>query len=369
MNSNLFLIWECSMGGFILQGDGDRGHTLVSNLFLDNYMPEANGEYVKIYLYLLRCLKSDTQELSIELIANKFENTESDVRRALKYWERMKLLKLQYDNAEHLTGIQIVNEPEEKTADAPAADRTVMAMQKPQPTPATPSTDSAVAEPISGTLPKDPLTPDEAQQLLFICEQYLGKPLSSTEVSKILDLHDIFGFSPSLIEYLVEYSVSGGHKSIHYIEATARAWHQAGCTTVTQAREQVTIYNRAYFKILKAFGIAGRNPVDAEIACMDKWLKDYGFSLEVISEACSRTMAAIHQPSFPYTDKILASWKKQGVKSLNDIQNADQNRSARKSQTEPAPAAAKRPAAPNRFHNFQERDYDFKELEKQLINQ
>lgn len=167
----------------------------------------------------------------------------------------------------------------------------------------------------------------------------------------------------------MEYSVSGGHKSIHYIEATARAWHQAGCTTVTQAREQVTIYNRAYFKILKAFGIAGRNPVDAEIACMDKWLKDYGFSLEVISEACSRTMAAIHQPSFPYTDKILASWKKQGVKSLNDIQSADRNRSDRKSQTEPASTAPKRPAAPNRFHNFQERDYDFKELEKQLINQ
>ena len=102
------------MSEFILQGDGDHGHTLVSNLFLDNYMPEANGEYVKIYLYLLRCLKSDTQELSIELIANKFENTESDVRRALKYWERMKLLKLQYDNAENLTGIQIVNEPEAK---------------------------------------------------------------------------------------------------------------------------------------------------------------------------------------------------------------------------------------------------------------
>ena len=131
----------------------------------------------------------------------------------------------------------------------------------------------------------------------------------------------------------------------------------------------MTIFNRAYFKILKAFGIAGRNPVDAEISCMDKWLKDYGFSLEVISEACSRTMAAIHQPSFPYTDKILASWKKQGVKSLSDIQNTDQNRSTRKAKEEAAPAAPKRPASPNRFHNFQERDYDFKELEKQLINQ
>lgn len=359
------------MSEFILQGDGDHGHTLVSNLFLDNYMPEANGEYVKIYLYLLRCLKSDTQELSIELIANKFENTESDVRRALKYWERMKLLKLQYDNAENLTGIQIVNEPEAKMAELPAADCAVTTRSKPQPTPSAPSAisaDSASPTTPSGTLPKDPLTPDEAQQLLFICEQYLGKPLSSTEVSKLLDLHDIFGFSPALIEYLVEYSVSGGHKSIHYIEATARAWHQAGCTTVTQAKEQTTIYNRAYFKILKAFGVTGRHPVEAEIACMDKWLKDYGFSLELIQEACSRTMAAIHQPSFPYTDKILSSWQKQGIKTLEEVQLSDQNRNVRKAQPETA-AAPRKAAAPNRFHNFQERDYDFKELEKQLINQ
>jgi len=347
------------MSGFVLCGDGDQGHTLVPNLFLDNYMPEANGEYVKIYLYLLRCLKSDARELSIELIANKFEHTESDVRRALNYWERMNLLKLQYDNARNLTGIQIVTDPENPSDSSEASDPAV------QPVRTVPET---AAETASRSLPKEPLTPEEAQQLLFICEQYLGKPLSSTEVSKLLDLHDIFGFSPALIEYLVEYSVSGGHKSIHYIEATARAWHQAGCTTVTQAKEQTTIYNRAYFKILKAFGVTGRHPVEAEIACMDKWMKDYGFSLELILEACSRTMAAIHQPSFPYTDKILTSWQKQGIKALADIQASDQNRNARKSQPETA-AAPRKAAAPNRFHNFQERDYDFKELEKQLINQ
>ncbi len=75
---------------------------------------------------------------------------------------------------------------------------------------------------------------------------------------------------------------------------------------------------------------------------MDKWLKDYGFSLEVISEACSRTMAAIHQPSFPYTDKILASWKKQGVKSLNDIQSADRNGATGSLRRNPRPTAPKR---------------------------
>ena len=109
------------MSGFILCGDGDSGHTLVPNLFLDKYMPEANGEYVKIYLYLLRCLKSDPQELSVTLIADKFENTESDVQRALKYWEKMRLLRLEYDSSRNLTGIRMLDGEDGSSAEATKA--------------------------------------------------------------------------------------------------------------------------------------------------------------------------------------------------------------------------------------------------------
>ena len=177
-------------------------------------------------------------------------------------------------------------------------------------------------------IPADLLSPQEAQQLLFICEQYLGKTLSSREVAQILDLHDSLGFSAELIEYLVEYCVSGGHKSIHYIEGTARGWCQDGIRTVSQARQQTTTYNRAYYKILKAFGISSRNPVEVETAFMNKWLKTWGFSLELILEACSRTMAAIHQPSFEYADKILSEWKKQNIASPAGLEQADRNRQA-----------------------------------------
>lgn len=383
------------MSSFILCRDGDFGHTLVPNLFLDNYMPEANGEYVKIYLYLLRCLESDNQELSIALIADKFEHTESDVSRALKYWEKMKLLTLEYDASKNLTGIRLTGE---KAADGPVR-RSPEAFKAPEPKDPEPQAPEAKApepqaaprqtpkaQPVpaprqeslkKAAFPKpvEPLTPEDARQLLFICEQYLGKTLSSREVAKILDLHDSLGFSPDLIDYLVEYCVSGGHKSIHYIEATALGWHQAGCTTVTEARRQACVYTPAYFKILKAFGITNRNPVEGESSCMNRWLKDYGFSLELILEACSRTMTAIHQPSFPYTDKILTEWKKRGVRTLQDLKGLDEERKTKGQAAKAFPeqnsssSAPRRQAAPNRFRNFQEREYDFGELEKKLINQ
>lgn len=378
------------MSGFILCKDKDCGHTLVPDFFVDNYMPEADGEYVKIYLYLLRCLKADTQELSVSLIAEKFDHTENYICRALRYWEKMRLLELEYDGTENLAGVRVLNgsaagnQEKQKAAEpeASAPERTVLEKNIPEEK----NSERAAS---SKRIPADLLSPQEAQQLLFICEQYLGKTLSSREVAQILDLHDSLGFSAELIEYLVEYCVSGGHKSIHYIEGTARGWHEDGIRTVSQARQQTTTYNRAYYKILKAFGISSRNPVEVETAFMNKWLKTWGFSLELILEACSRTMAAIHQPSFEYADKILSEWKKQNIASPAGLEQADRNRQAARqaaqasknpqgpqgSQTpqdgreKESASAARRASSQNRFHNFRERDYDFEKLQKQLINQ
>ncbi len=378
------------MSGFILCKDKDCGHTLVPDFFVDNYMPEADGEYVKIYLYLLRCLKADTQELSVSLIAEKFDHTENYICRALRYWEKMRLLELEYDGTENLAGVRVLNgsaagnQEKQKAAEpeASAPERTVLEKNIPE-------EKNSERDASSKRIPADLLSPQEAQQLLFICEQYLGKTLSSREVAQILDLHDSLGFSAELIEYLVEYCVSGGHKSIHYIEGTARGWHEDGIRTVSQARQQTTTYNRAYYKILKAFGISSRNPVEVETAFMNKWLKTWGFSLELILEACSRTMAAIHQPSFEYADKILSEWKKQNIASPAGLEQADRNRQAARqaaqasknpqgpqgSQTpqdgreKESASAARRASSQNRFHNFRERDYDFEKLQKQLINQ
>ena len=90
-----------------LYSDKDTTATSVSNVFIDEYMSDANGEFVKIYLYLLRQLNSVDAGFSLSEIADKFEHTEKDVKRALCYWERMQLLHLDYDTNENLVGIQL----------------------------------------------------------------------------------------------------------------------------------------------------------------------------------------------------------------------------------------------------------------------
>ena len=170
-----------------------------------------------------------------------------------------------------------------------------------------------------------------------------------------------------LIEYLIEYCVGKGHKNMRYMEKVALAWHESGISSISEAKEISTRYSRANTAVMKAFGISGRNLVDTETKLIEKWTGTYGFSVELVTEACNRTMQAIHQPSFEYTDSILNNWMKKNVSSLDEVAALDAAFLNQKPKGG-SPAPKKNASAPNRFNNFPQRSYDFDQLEKQLLN-
>ena len=57
-------------------------------------MLTANGSYVKVYIYLSKCIQTGENNLSISSLADKMDNTEKDILRALNYWEKNNLLHL-----------------------------------------------------------------------------------------------------------------------------------------------------------------------------------------------------------------------------------------------------------------------------------
>ena len=314
--------------------------TILSNTFIDNYMPEANGEFVKVYIYLLRALSSAPVSFSLEQMADRLLCTERDILRALKYWAKQQLLTLDFTdhNKISVTSEQPKDQPVVRT-EALTPDRVNELKQN-----------------------------EDIIQLLYVAEQYLGKTLSPTEIQKMLFFYDGLGMSADLIEYLIEYCVGHNHKSIRYIEKVALAWAEEGITSVEEAKQSGSRYNKDYFSILKALGITNRNPVETEITLMDTWLRTYGFSMEVIQEACNRTVLQTGQASFQYTDKILEGWKKKDVHTIDDIHTLDTEHKKRRQDRK---AASSKPAQPsnNRFNNFQQREYNFDEYEKHLLNQ
>ncbi len=98
------------MNTLTLQGAPGTAVTVLSNEFLDSYMPKASGEFVKVYLYFLRYCTCPEAGLSLASAADTFCMTENDILRALKYWEREGLMALSYTK-EKLSGIRMLPMP------------------------------------------------------------------------------------------------------------------------------------------------------------------------------------------------------------------------------------------------------------------
>ena len=96
---------------------------------------------------------------------------------------------------------------------------------------------------------------------------------------------------------------------------------------------------------------------------MHVWFYDYGFQVDIIVEACNRTMKTIHEPSFEYAGRILADWKKKGVRSRSDIDALDQ---AFAKEQEAKKGQRGETAKPNRFHNFDQVGYDYDAIVREL---
>ena len=315
--------------------------TTVENEFIDFYMAKANGEYVKVYLMLLRYLNADDHSMSISKMADYLECTEKDVLRALNYWHEVGLLRIDYDESGNICGLSIGKAISRASEPAPVVIKALP--------------DSSV------------VSQEDLRQLYFVAEQYMGKPLSASEIKKINYFLDELHFSLDLIEYLIEYCVENGHKSMRYIEKVAHNWSDENIQTVSQAKDctsSFTACNKNCYSILNAFGIKGRNPAPLELEFIKKWTDEYGFSIEVILEACNRTIANTHKADFKYTDSILKNWAVNHVHNLSDISRLDlafqQGKTSKKKVVKPVPNS--------HFNNFESRSYDMNSLEAQLLN-
>lgn len=330
--------------------------TYIPNEFIDKHMTSANGEYVKIYLYLLRYLNHPEEDFSIGKIADHFDHTEKDVKRALAYWEKMNLLKLEYDDKNQLSGICLLTGQENESACAPAAPKAVTNIR-------------AASIPQKGSPSQDDLKQlcqrEEVQELVFLAETYLGRTISRSDLEYIFCWYDQLKFSPELIEFLIENTITKGHPSFHYMHKVAEDWYAQGISSLEEAKQLVSRNNEIYYAVLKGFGIRGRNLVPSEMDMLKKWSVTYGFDKEMISEACKRTIQNIHEPSFEYTDSILTNWHNMKLHTLEDVKRADEAHA--KQQSSSRSKNKVRTGQTNKFNNFQQREYDYDLLERQLL--
>lgn len=405
-----------------ISSDIATSFTTVSDIFIDQYMPKANGEFVKVYLYLLRATGSGAGIATISEIADHFSNTEADIVRALNYWASEGILQVQTGADGQITGINLcslavsgIQAAQNNIQSSVADNATQNNMQSGVINNAVQNNmqsnlDNNTAQNISGADSQvqdsvveklknqatDKATPlqkeytlDEIKEfrknpdiseLFFIIETYLKHTLSSTDTNMVLYWLDELHFSTDLVEYLVEYCITKGHSSLRYMNKVALGWADAGIKTVDQAKDDAAAHSQIYYSVMKALGITGRNLVDSEVSLINKWVGEYGFDIELVKAACSKTISAIQKPSFEYTNSILTNWRKKDVHTLKDVEVLDANfakankaSATGSSQGTNAANGSSKPKSnnsnsKNKFNNFNQRNNDYDKLEKLFLN-
>lgn len=383
-----------------ISSDIATSFTTVSDIFIDQYMPKANGEFVKVYLYLLRATGSGAGIATISEIADHFSNTEADIIRALNYWASEGILQLQSGADGQIIGINLCSlsvsgmQAAQSNIQSAVADNAAQNNLQNISTADIRMQDSVVEKLKSQTTDKPAssqkeYTLDEIKEfrknpdiseLFFIIETYLKHTLSSSDTNMVLYWLDELHFSTDLVEYLVEYCITKGHSSLRYMNKVALGWADAGIKTVDQAKDDAAAHSQIYYSVMKALGITGRNLVDSEVSLINKWVGEYGFDIELVKAACSKTISAIQKPSFEYTDSILANWRKKDVHTLKDVEVLDANfAKANKASatgssqgTNAANGSSKpksnNPGSKNKFNNFNQRNNDYDKLEKLFLN-
>lgn len=349
------------MGLLTIYQDNYTDSTVISNRFIDEYMQAANDAQLKIYLYLIRMM-SARLDTSIGDIADKFNYTEKDVVRALKYWEKNHLLTLDYDDRKNIVGIHLLDSVTSYSPmpiHAPVVE-TAVSMRS-----SVPEIEAAAIPRL--TYEKPHYTADQLRsfkadensaRLLFVAEQYLKKPLSANDVRTIYFIIDKLGFSEDLTDYLLQYCVDRDKRDLRYIEKVAISWAEQGITTPKQAAALAGKYDKTVYEVMRALG-KNNTPTETEVAYIDRWRKFYGFDTDVIFTACERTVLATDNHRFEYADRILGSWHKAGVRHKNDIQSLDDSYHRTRSS---------RPVTTNKFNQFKQNEYDFDALEKEILS-
>ncbi|SCW72587.1 DnaD and phage-associated domain-containing protein [Lachnospiraceae bacterium C10] len=367
----------------------ETGHqvTCVSNFFIDHYMKDAPGEYVKIYLYLLRTLSDPERVFAISAMAAALEHTARDIRLALQYWEDAGLLSLTYDREGELCDICLLHpesSPESVHQEKRISSRDVLHPVESEPTvakakPAKP----AAAEPVNTPEPASERTmraysaqellsfqeDDEVRSILFIAERYLGHTLSSTDLNYILFWYDELHMDEDMIDFLITDCLQSGKNSLKYMNSICLSWAEHGITTLEAAKADRQNHSHNASLVRQSYGISGRGLSPVELSFVHKWFNTYSFSDELVKEAINRTMMNIGQVNFKYTDKIMEQWHNAGIVDAEGVAAYDQKHNDEiKERFTKVKAPKTSDRSKDSFHNFSSQvEYDMDDIEARLL--
>ncbi len=259
--------------------------TPLENLYIENYMASAPGEFVKAYIYgLMLCYQGDGQDQSAKDLAQALHQSDEAVRAAFAYWEQLGLVNVL---SQQPLQVEYVNLKRKF---------------------------------LCGTQAKEP----ERERLFADLVQHVqgvfsgSRVLVTAEYNRINDWYTALGFDPEAIVLMIQYCIDrkGPKVSFKYIDAMAQDLSRKGITSLEDMEAHLSAAdaaNSGATRILTRWNLK-RLPTADELALWRKWTDRWGFTEDAIGVACA-DMTGVANPNFKYLDTVLTSLHERGAHS------------------------------------------------------
>lgn len=254
----------------------------------DKYLKLSKGEHLKVLIYILRnSIKSPTvEEISFETDVSVY-----DVKEALLFWAD--------------AGFLIIENTSKEKENKKSVKKTL--------------------KPSRLDVAKRGLEDQKLSYLLNQIQLIFGRMLKDNEVETFGWLYDDLGMDVSLILFIVQYAKQQGKANIRFIESIATQWWDKGIETIADAEQEIketAVAMEAWYFVSRTFGIEQRKPSEKERTLSLKWVKEWNISKDLLKKAYDICIDNRSKFSFPYIAKIIENWHKDGINSIDDLDNA-----------------------------------------------
>ena len=291
----------------------------VENLFISEFMPDAPGEYVKVFLLGLMYAQYD-EVMDSRKIAIVLGLSEEEVEEAWIYWASRGVIRRHVelsDDGFEIEYIEILSQigrlygkaSETETA-SEAAEAEAAAVQPEELAEDGGETDADIYESLDDMdyedMTAERMTDKVLRDIYLKYQEVTGRTVSRQETGKIADAIRVYGIKPEIFDFAIDYCADLEKYSIDYIFKVALRWTEEGCATVEDAKillDRHSKRNSYYSQVFRALGFNRlAAPADREI--MDRWFDEMDCSIGEVLDAC-KAAAGLRDPNLRYVNKVL----------------------------------------------------------------
>ena len=298
-------------------------NTEIPDVFFTEYMSEAKGDYIKIYLCMVFLTKFD-KDIKLNDLSKKLDIPLAVIQNALSYWEEKGVITKKA-NGYILNSLQEIE---------------LHKLYKP-----------------NLTLSPEDIEKNEknkyrAKAIESINNLYFQGIMSPAWYSDIDLWFKKYGFDEQVMIALFNTCFNNSALHKNYVAAVADNWSKNNIKTY----EDLEVYYQKYDKVNKikkdiSKKLGRYNPLTQyEAAIIEKWVVDYGYTMDVINIALKKTTSKAN-PTFDYFDKLITDWHDNNLKTKEDVEKyiadikvKDKNVKELKKKTN--------------YNNYEQRNYD-----------